>query len=154
MLILYFPKVSFLSLRNGVSYVYCHESTIASQPSQQMELGDICMCTNPHIVVFQLLSRVQVFENPWTVALQAPLSMEFCSKECWSGFPFPSPGDLPDPRIKPTHNTQSSKCMDGCVLCVYAVHIRYVLKIMISMLIPLIPINHQGSFQPCPPPFL
>ena len=39
--------------------------------------------------------------NPWTVAHQAPLSMEFSSQEYWSGLPLPSPGDLPDPGIKP-----------------------------------------------------
>ena len=38
---------------------------------------------------------------PWTVAHQAPLSTGFSRQECWSGFPFPSPGDLPDPGIKP-----------------------------------------------------
>ena len=36
----------------------------------------------------------------WTVALQAPLSMGFSRQEYWSGLPFPSPGNLPDPRIK------------------------------------------------------
>ena len=39
--------------------------------------------------------------NPWTVAQQAPLSMEFSRQEFWSELPFPSPGDLPDPGIKP-----------------------------------------------------
>ena len=39
--------------------------------------------------------------NPWTVAYQAPLSMGFSRQEYWSGLPFPSPGDLPDPGIKP-----------------------------------------------------
>ena len=39
--------------------------------------------------------------TPWTVASQAPLSMEFSRQEYWSGLPFPSPGDLPDPRIEP-----------------------------------------------------
>ena len=38
---------------------------------------------------------------PWTVALQAPLSMEFSRQEYWSGLAFPSPGDLPDPGIEP-----------------------------------------------------
>ena len=42
------------------------------------------------------------FANAWTVALQAPLSMGFPRQEYWSGLPFPSPGGLPDPRIKPT----------------------------------------------------
>ena len=39
---------------------------------------------------------------PWTVACQAPLSMGFSRQECWSRLPFPSPGDLPDPGIKPS----------------------------------------------------
>ena len=39
--------------------------------------------------------------NPWTVARQAPLSMGFLRQEYWSGLPFPSPGDLPDPGIEP-----------------------------------------------------
>ena len=38
--------------------------------------------------------------NPWTVTHQAPLSMGFSRQEYWSGLPFPSPGDLPNPRIK------------------------------------------------------
>ena len=47
------------------------------------------------------LSRVRLFATPWTVAHQAPPSMGFSRQECWSGLPFPSPGDLPDPGIKP-----------------------------------------------------
>jgi len=38
--------------------------------------------------------------TPWTIACQAPLSMEFSRQEYWSGLPFPSPGDLPDPGIE------------------------------------------------------
>ena len=41
------------------------------------------------------------FVTPWTVAYQAPLSMEFFRQECWSGLSCPTPGDLPDPGIKP-----------------------------------------------------
>ena len=47
------------------------------------------------------LSHVQLFATPWTIAYQAPLSMGFSRQEYWSGLPCPSPGDLPDPRIKP-----------------------------------------------------
>ena len=47
------------------------------------------------------LSRVQLFVTPWTVAYQAPQSMGFSRQECWSGLPFPSPGDLPNPGIEP-----------------------------------------------------
>ena len=39
--------------------------------------------------------------TPWTVAHQVPLSMGFPRQEYWSGLPFPSPGDLPDPGIEP-----------------------------------------------------
>ena len=41
------------------------------------------------------------FANPWTVTHQAPPSLEFSRQGYWSGLPFPSPGDLPDPGIKP-----------------------------------------------------
>ena len=47
------------------------------------------------------LSRVRLFAIPWTVAYQASLSMKFSRQEYWSGLPFPSPGDLPDPGIEP-----------------------------------------------------
>ena len=48
-----------------------------------------------------MLSRVWFFATPWTVARQASLSTEFSRQEYWSGLPFPTPGDLPDPRIEP-----------------------------------------------------
>ena len=44
----------------------------------------------------------QFFATPWTVTQQAPLSVKFSQKEYWSGLSFPSPGDLPDPRIELT----------------------------------------------------
>ena len=47
------------------------------------------------------LSRVRLFVTLWTVAHQAPPSMEFSRQEYWSGLPFPSPGDLPNPGTKP-----------------------------------------------------
>ena len=47
------------------------------------------------------LSCVQLFATPQTVVYQAPPSMGFPRQEYWSGFPFPSPGDLPDPGIEP-----------------------------------------------------
>ena len=47
------------------------------------------------------LSWVQLFAIPWTVVYQASLSMGFSRQEYWSGLPFPSPGDLPDPGIEP-----------------------------------------------------
>ena len=47
------------------------------------------------------LSPARLFATPWTVIYPAPLSMGFSKQEYWSGFPFPSPGDLPNPGIEP-----------------------------------------------------
>ena len=47
-----------------------------------------------------MLSHVRLFATPWTVAYQAPLSLEFSRQEYWSGLPFLFPGDLPDLGIK------------------------------------------------------
>ena len=47
------------------------------------------------------LSRVRLFATPWTIAYQPSPSMGFSRQEYWSGLPFPSPGDLPDPGIEP-----------------------------------------------------
>ena len=48
-----------------------------------------------------VLSHVQLFVTPWTVARQAPLSMGYFKQEYWSGLPFPPPGNLPNPRNEP-----------------------------------------------------
>ena len=48
------------------------------------------------------ISYVQLFATPWTVACQAPLLMGFPMQEYWSGLPFLTPGDLPEPGIEPT----------------------------------------------------
>ena len=49
-----------------------------------------------------VLCHIWLFMTPWTVVFQAPLCMKFSRQEYWSGLPFPTPGDLPDPGIKPT----------------------------------------------------
>ena len=48
----------------------------------------------------RMFSRIPLFATPWTAAHQAPLSVEFPRQEYWSGLPFPSPGDLPNPGIE------------------------------------------------------
>ena len=55
-----------------------------------------------------MLSHVQLFETPWTVACQAPLYMEFSRQESWNGLPFPPPGDLPNPGIERTSFASSA----------------------------------------------
>ena len=52
-------------------------------------------------MLMKLLSRVQLFATPGTVAYQAPPSTGFSRQEYWSGVPLPSPGELPDPEIEP-----------------------------------------------------
>ena len=49
--------------------------------------------------------RLNLLQTPWTATCQAPLSMEFSRQEYWSGLSFPSPGDLPNPGIKPRSPT-------------------------------------------------
>ena len=58
----------------------------------------VCMCVCTHA-----LGHVRLFATPSTVAPQASLSMGVPRQECWSGLPFPSPGDLPGPRIEPVY---------------------------------------------------
>ena len=68
---------------------------LQTQPDQSLsELYLLCV-----------LSHLQLFTAPWTVAHQAPLSSQFSRQEYWSGLPFPPPRDLPDPGIKPTSPT-------------------------------------------------
>ena len=67
--------------------------------------SEIHMWLNISIIPTLLLFRQQVMSNsfapPWTVVWQGPLSMGFPKQEYWSGLPFPSPGDLLNPGIKP-----------------------------------------------------
>ena len=65
---------------------------------------------NPHsraCTMLSCFSCVRLCVILQTVALQSPLSMRFSRQECWSGLPFPSPGDLPNPRIKPASLTSN-----------------------------------------------
>ena len=55
----------------------------------------MCLCSVAH--------HVQLFVTPWSIAYQAPLSIEFPRKEYWRGLPSPPPGYLPDPGIKWTY---------------------------------------------------
>ena len=48
-----------------------------------------------------VLSHNWLFATPWTALHSAPLSMEFCRQESWGELPFPFPGDIPNPGVKP-----------------------------------------------------
>ena len=57
--------------------------------------------TTRNVCVLSCFSHVPLLVTPWVVACQSPLSMGFSWQNYWNGFPCPSPGDLPDPGIKP-----------------------------------------------------
>ena len=70
--------------------------------SHQLLLPPLTAIHTPIVKVkVKLLHRVRLFVTPWTVAHQAPPSMESSRQEYWSGLPFLSPEDLPDPGIEP-----------------------------------------------------
>ncbi|CAI9178158.1 unnamed protein product [Rangifer tarandus platyrhynchus] len=66
--------------------------------------GVVCVCARMRMHMHTcmcVLSSIQLFAILRTVACHAPLSVGFVRQEYWSGLPFPSPGDLPDPGVKP-----------------------------------------------------
>ena len=89
-----------------------------------------------------VLSRVQLFATPWTVAHQAPLSMEFFKQEYYSGLTFPSPGDLPNSEIK--HMPPVSPALAGDSLPLR--HLGSLYKIFTSC--------YKLNCAPFPPAFL
>ena len=79
-----------------------------------------CLHVRKHIFVnrhcVSVLSCVRLFVTLWAVARQAPLSMGFPRLEYWSGLPFPSPGDLSDPGIKPASPVSPALQADSLLL--------------------------------------
>ena len=102
------------------SHQQCKRVPFSPHPLQHLLLADFwitAIFTGVKSLLFNMLSRLVitflsrsklshlVMSNsviPWTVVRQAPLSMGFSRQEYWSGWPFPPPGDLPDPGIEPT----------------------------------------------------
>ena len=66
-----------------------------------LSLGSPCLILKAKVLVAQLCPILVILVTLWSVAHQASLSMEFSRQESWSGLPFPSPRDLPDPGIEP-----------------------------------------------------
>ena len=77
--------------RNSFSFEMVHHSLVT---------GTACNLKQIRHEV-KSLSRVRLLATLWTVAYQAPLTIGFSRQEYWSGSPFPSPGDLPNPGIEP-----------------------------------------------------
>ena len=80
----------------------------------------------------QSLSRVRLFETPWTVACQSPLSRGFSRQEHWSGLPFPPPEDFPNPGIK---STCSVSCTGKQVLYTETLGKPYLFLLLLLLLL-------------------
>ena len=79
--------------------VLCHFPAFQNLSSSSNSIFLICLLENSSSLC--LLSRVWLFVTPWTIACQTPLSRGFFRQEYWNGLPFPTPGDLSNPGIKP-----------------------------------------------------
>ena len=77
-------------------YLIFFNFSIVTKKTQISQLGISVV-----VSVVHSLSQVQPCATPWTAAHQVPLSMEFSRQEYWNGLPFPSPGNLSNPGIKP-----------------------------------------------------
>ena len=97
----------------GTWWAPVHRVTKSQTQLKQLSMHAYCAYINPNLLIYPLVtislfcmlvfSRSVMFDSaiPWTIAHQAPLSMGFSRQEYWSGQPFSSQGDLPDPGIKP-----------------------------------------------------
>ena len=106
------------------SATYLPSHPIVSSTSGGDMHKSILLCQTPEIWGFvraaevkrkkvKSLSHIRLFATPWTVAYQAPPSMGFSRQECWSGLPFPSPGDLSTQELNPglLHCRQTLYCL-------------------------------------------
>ena len=92
---------SIHSCVDGLPHVLSQNFYLAAWRQCLLSFLLVRFCISVVKVKVKSLSRVQLFATPWTIARQAPPSMEFSRQEYWSGLPFPSPGDLPDSGIEP-----------------------------------------------------
>ena len=84
-------QISYIASRFFTSWA-TRKALVIRDGTGHQQIKAMCICA---------LSHLQRFATPWTVAHQALLSMEFSRQDYWSRLPFPFPGDLPNPEIKP-----------------------------------------------------
>ena len=113
-LFLFYPVISILLYKLVTCSFHSAKLVVSSKNKKKglenfffialsFQLKCVCVCT-------QSLSRVPTLFGPWTVAHQAPLSMEFSRQEYWSGLPFATPGGLPYPGIEPPSPALAGRC--------------------------------------------
>ena len=90
-------NITVLAIDQGKTRVFIWDVTEELENKLQLFLGRI----TPVLCVCLCAQSYPTLGTLWTVAGQAPLSVGFSRQEYWSGLPFPSPGDLPDPGIEP-----------------------------------------------------
>ena len=108
--------------------LYISKTTFAMVWQYLLKLNR-CMPYGPSIpllYVMLMLSHVSLCATLWTITHQAPLSMGFSTQEYWSGVPFPSPRDLPNPGMEPESRASPALLVDtsllshwGSPFCVY-----------------------------------
>ena len=81
--------------------IYPEKTIIQQDPCTPVFTAPLFIIARTWKVKVKSLSRLRLFATQWTVAHHAPLSMGFSRQEYWSGLPFPSPEDLPNPGIEP-----------------------------------------------------
>ena len=97
------------SFRNRVNTSCARVIRCSKLSVLQSDKCSMCLCA-------QSLSCVQLFATWWTVACKAPLSVGFSYQEYWSGLPFPSPEDFPNPRIEPESSVSPGSQTDSLLL--------------------------------------
>ena len=93
-------------LQHSLHWTHVLRDTQVSAPTSHSEEHHCRSCQTGGsclwICMLSCFSCVQLCMAPWSIAHQAPLPTGFLQQESWSGLPFPPPGDLPDPGIKPS----------------------------------------------------
>ena len=96
---------------------WCYKNWVRAVATGEGCLSGNCGSCKRLCMRAKFLSCVQLFETPWTVALQAPLSMGFPRQEYWRGLPCRPPGDLPNSGIEPASPALTGKPVKDCSHC-------------------------------------
>ena len=111
----------------------------------------VCVCARACTCSVAVLSHAQLFATLWTVALQAPLFMEFSRQEYWNGLSFPLPGVLPNPRIKTASPSSPVLQADSLPLSHQGSHIHIHIHIYIHKHICYAMLSHFSRVRLCNP---
>ena len=132
------PRSRIAGWHGGSVFNFLRNPTLFS-----IAVAPIFIPTNSAQVKVKSLSRVWLFVTPWTVAYQAPPSMEFSRQEYWSGLPFPSLEDLPYPGVEPRSPALQADALlpqppldsaQGCLYFILNQHLSFVTFLITAIL--------------------